>query len=350
MAAKLRLAVLGWAHGHVTSYCHQIKGFDDAEVVACWDHDEERGKRVAEGFGLDYSPHIEDIVGRGDVDAVIIGVETNRHPGVVEAAAAAGKNIVLQKGMALTLEGCDRIINAVEQAGVNFTLAYQMRLDPMNLKIKELMDSGVIGDIAWIRRRHCLSLLFNEAFVTGPSKWHVDPVCNIGMFNDDAAHAADFVLWVMGMPSTVMAEIGNVLNDVAPDNTGIATYRWDNGAFGSIIHSSVIWAGENTCEIYGSQGVIIENCDDGPSTANKPPNAVGLKMWLKETGAWEVFDFELPESHGLRISNVARHCVDFLLGKREAITTAAEGKQSTQMLLGAYRSSETGQRVQLPMD
>lgn len=347
--APLGIAVLGYAHGHVTAYTHQIKGFDDAAVVACWDHDEGRGRSSAESFGIDYSPHIEDVVGRDDVQAAIIGVETNRHADAVEAAAEAGLDIVLQKPMALSLADCDRIIAAVEKAGVRFTLAYQMRLDPMNIKIHELVTGGEIGQVAWIRRRHCLNLLFNEAFVTGPSRWHIDPVANMGMFMDDASHATDFVLWVMGMPCSVMAEIGNVLNDYAPDNTGIATYRWADGAFGSVIHSSVIWAAENTTEVYGSEGVIIQNCDDGPSTNNKPPGAVGMKIWRKSTGQWEILDFELPDNHGQRINNVARVAVDFLLGKRGPICTLEEGRQGTQMVLGAYQSSATGRRVALPM-
>ncbi len=347
MAAPLGLAVLGYAHGHVGAYSHQIRGFDDANVLACWDHDEGRGQSSAETFGIDYSPHLEDILGRADVDAVIIGAETNRHADLCVAAAEAGKHIALQKPMALSLAECDRIIAAVEKAGVRFTNCYQMRLDPMNIKLKQLVDDGVIGRIAYFRRRHCLALLFSDAFVKGASRWHCDPVANIGMFNDDASHAADFLLWVMGMPVSVSAEIGNVLNEFAADNTGIATYRYADGAFAEIIHSSVIWAAENTTEIYGDQGVAIQNHDDGPSTQYKVPNPVGVKLWTTETKAWELFDFELPESHGARINGVARPLVDFLLGKREPICTLQEGRQVTAMIQGAYESSRTGQRVML---
>ncbi|MCC7490853.1 MAG: Gfo/Idh/MocA family oxidoreductase [Fimbriimonadaceae bacterium] len=347
--APLGIAVLGYAHGHVTAYTHQIKGFEDAAVVACWDHDEARAKQSGEGFQIAWSPHLEDIVGRSDVQAVIIGAETNRHADCVEAAAAAGLDIVLQKPMALSLADCDRIAAAVAKAGVRFSLAYQMRLDPMNMTIKELVTAGKVGRIGYLRRRHCLSLLFNEAFVTGPSRWHVDPVANMGMFMDDASHAADFVLWIMGMPCSVVAEIGNTLNTVAPDNTGVATYRWADGAFGTVMHSSVIWAAENTCEIYGDQGVIVQNHDDGPSTQYKGSHPVGLKVWTKETQQWEVIHFDLPESHGARISNVARPAVDFLLGRRGPICSLEEGRQSSEMILGAYRSAESGQRVLLPM-
>src|SRR5438094_613951 len=82
---------------------------------------------------------------------------------------------------------------------------------------------------------------------------------NVGMFFDDAVHAADFLYWLLGAPVSVMAEIDNVLTDVAPDDTGMAIYRYADGAFGLIYNSSVTLAGENTTEVYGDQGVLIQN-------------------------------------------------------------------------------------------
>ncbi len=349
MAAPLGLAVLGYAHGHVTAYSHQIKTFDDARLVACWDHDEQRGRQSAEGFGIDFSPHLEDIVGRGDVQAVIIGAETNRHADCCVAAAEAGLDIILQKPMALSLEDCDRIIAAVERAGVRFTMAYQMRLDPMNQKIRELVHGGAVGRVGFVRRRHCIPVLFNEGFINGPSRWHIDPLANMGMFMDDASHAIDFLIWIWGQPISAMAEIDNVLTDAAPDDTGAAIFRWPSGMMGSLLNASVTWAGENTCEVYGDEGVIIQNHDDSPSTECKPPHPVGLKLWTKATRQWELFDFELPAGHGARISNVARACVDWLKAGGEPLCTMHEGRQCIEVILACYQSSATGRRVTLPL-
>ncbi len=346
MPAPIGLAVLGYAHGHVASYSAQIGGFDDAKLVACWDHDAERGNASAERYGIAWSPHLEDILARDDVQAVIIGAETNRHADLAVAALEAGKAVALQKPMCLSLADCDRIIAAVDRTGVPFTIAYQMRLDPMNQKIRELVQAGAIGRVGAIRRRHCIPVLFNQGFVTGPSRWHIDPVANLGMFMDDASHAADFLLWVMGKPISVMAEIDNVLTNSAPDDTGVAIYRWPDGAMGVLMNASVTWAAENTCEVYGDQGVIIQNHDDSPSTTYKPPNPVGLKLWTVETKAWEVLEFPLPESHGERINNVARRLVDWLKGDAEGICSAQEGRQVTEMILSAYESAKTGRRVE----
>ena len=68
------------------------------------------------------------------IEAVVVAAETSLHASLV-VAAAAGKKIVLQKPMALTLAEGERIVSAVERAGVPFTLAWQMRVDPQNVQM-----------------------------------------------------------------------------------------------------------------------------------------------------------------------------------------------------------------------
>jgi predicted dehydrogenase len=70
---------------------------------------------------------------------VIVTSETNRHADLIELAAAAGKHLSCQKPLATTLADCDRIIAAIRQAGVKFSMAFQMRHDPVNQKIEDLL-------------------------------------------------------------------------------------------------------------------------------------------------------------------------------------------------------------------
>jgi predicted dehydrogenase len=127
--------------------------------------------------------------------------------------------------MAITLADCDRIIETVDRTGVWFSMAFQMRCDPQNIKMKELVQSGAIGRVGTVRRRHCIPVLFSEAFVNGPSRWHITAEANKGMFFDDATHALDWLVWMFGVsPVSVTAEIDNVLTNSAPDDTGAAIF------------------------------------------------------------------------------------------------------------------------------
>jgi predicted dehydrogenase len=209
--ARVGIGVLSWAHGHVGAYAGMIRSFDDARLVSCWDHDAARGRANANKFAIPYFEDIGKVLGNPEVECVMIGSETNRHADLCEAAAKAGKAILLQKPMAITLEECDRIIRAVKHSGIWFSLAWQMRSDPQNIRMRELVRDGAVGRVGIVRRRHCIGLLFDKGFVEGPARWHLDRTANRGMWADDASHACDWLLWMFGKPSSVIAEIDNVL-------------------------------------------------------------------------------------------------------------------------------------------
>jgi predicted dehydrogenase len=306
-----------------------------------------RGAEASARFAIPFEPNLKTLLANPEIDAVIIASETNKHADLIEAACAHKKAILCQKPMATTLEDCDRIIAAVLQSGVHFQMAFQMRSDPLNQKIKEWLDRGELGKIGAIRRRHCINFLFNPNLVNSPSAWHIDRVANVGMFFDDAVHAADFFYWLLGKPKSVMAEIDNILTEIAPDDTGMAIYRWESGAMGELLNSSVTLAGENTCEVYGTDGVIIQNYDDGVSTPHAPENARALKLFRKSTGQWEHFEHPVPKSHGERIAAVPRPFIDALLKKQPPTITANDGKVSVEMCLAAYESARTGRRILL---
>lgn len=350
MNAKIGIGIISFAHGHVNAYCHRMLTFDDVKLVACWDDDQERGKNAANQFGMAYSPHLEDIINHPEIQAVIVTCETNRHAEMVVAAAEAGKDILCQKPMALTLADCDRMIEAVNKAGVKFMMGYQMRHDPANIKMKELIDSGTLGKIGVLRRRHCINALFSEGFVKGPSRWHIDPVKNMGMFMDDASHATDFIHWMLGHPTSVIAEIDNILTNVAPDDTGVAVYRFPGGAMAILLNSSVTLAGENTTEIYGDQGVVIQNYGDAPScNIPRPEDAVALKLYTRDQPSWRDLGIPIPKGHGERISAVPRPFIDCLKNDTEPSVTAWDGRVSVEMVLGAYQSAKEGQRITFPL-
>ena len=344
----VRIGVLSHAHGHSNVYCGKMQEFDDVELVACWDDNEQRGREAASNFGMEYRPDADALITDPQIDALIITTETNRHAAFVERAAEAGKAILCQKPLATTLADCDRIIEAVQRTGVKFSMAFQMRHDPVNRKIKELVDAGAVGKIAVVRRRHCIGVLLNETFVSGPSRWHIDPMANVGMFFDDAIHAADWFYWTFGAATRVMAEIDNVVSHVAPDDNGVAVFRFENGAIGTLFNGSTTVAGVNTTEIYGDKGTIIQDFGDGPSTAvPRPAGIAPLRMIHQNESEWTQFHLPVPNSQAERIAAVPRPFIDYVRGLHHEHASAAEGRKSVEMILGAYRSAREGKRVAL---
>lgn len=343
----IRLGVVSFAHGHVNAYVEAIKDFPDAIVVAGWDADRERGEAQCAKHGLTFEHDLDALLRRDDIQAVFITSPTNKHAEHVVAAAQAGKGVLLQKPMALTLADCGTISAAVQRYAVPFSLLYQMRCDPVNQMMKALVDDGAVGNIAMVKRRHAIGLLLSPAWAK-PGNWHIDAEQNIGMFMDDASHAADWFYWMLGKPVSVMAEIDNVVTDVAPDDNGVALFRFAHREMGILINSSTMLAAESTTEIYGDQGVIVHNYGDSPaSSLPRPQGATALKLFRAGAKDWERLGFPADTPHGDRIRAVARPAVDYLLGKRPPIATLEDGHACIEMILAAYRSAREGRRIPL---
>jgi predicted dehydrogenase len=345
--APLRLGVVSFAHGHVNAYVETIKDFEDAQVVAGWDADAQRGETQCAKYGLSFERDLDALLKREDIDAVFITSPTNQHAAHVLAAAQAGKGVLLQKPMALSLADCDAIINAVRDYNIQFSLCYQMRCDPVNQKIKALLDEGAVGKVAMVKRRHAINALLMPGFAQ-KGNWHIDAEQNMGMFMDDASHAADWFLWLLGKPASVIAEIDNVVTDIAPDDNGIAVFRFRKGEMGLLVNSSTQLAAEATTEIYGDKGVIVQNYGDQPSSwLPRPQGATALKLFSAGGTDWQRFDFPADTPHGNRIRAVARPAVDFLIGRRGPIATAEEGRICIEMILAAYQAAREGRRIQI---
>jgi predicted dehydrogenase len=348
MKNKLGIGILSFAHGHANVYCQVIKDFADAELVAAWDDNPTRGGAACERYSIPLRASPAAVMDDPNIDAVIVTCETNRHAELIEQAAAAGKHILCQKPLATTLEDCDRIIAAVKRYGVKFSIAYQMRHDPVNQKIKELLDAGAVGKVALVRRRHSIGVLLDPNFVNGPSRWHMDPVANIGMFFDDATHAADWFYWMLGKPRSVMAEIDNVVTNVAPDDNGVAIYRFAHGEIGTLVNSSTTLAAIGTTEIYGDEGTLVHDYGDAPSTNfPRPANAIPLRLMRKGESTWTEFPIPLPKNHAERLAAIPRPFVDYVLGRSEKTVSAEEGRVAVEMVLAAYQSAKEGRRIEL---
>jgi predicted dehydrogenase len=344
---SIKVGILGFAHGHVNMYCNQWRDNPgmDISVVAGWDHDPARLEQNAKTYGFHPYADAQALLKDGGVDAVVVSAETSRHADLVELAAAAGKAVILQKPMALTLPQADRIVDAINRHGVPFSMAWQMRVDPQNVQIKQLMHSGQFGKLFMVRRRHALNTHEWGNFNT---LWHAKPELNRDIWADDASHAIDFIHWLLGVPETVTAEIDSLLDPLVPNDNGIAVFRYPGGPLAEVVCSFTCPAAENTVEVIAEKGSIIQNYGDVPSTnVPRPADVAGQKWYLSATKQWVNSEIPTPPNHGYRIAGLAAPISEFLHGKRDAIASAEEGRTSLRMTLACYISTREGRRVRI---
>jgi predicted dehydrogenase len=339
----IKVGVLGFAHGHVNAYCAKWRERPElgVEVVGGWDHDADRLQKSTETLNIRPFKEIPRLLSK--VDAVVITSETSMHADLVEQAADAGKAIILQKPIALTLPEADRIVSAIAKSNVPFTMAWQMRVDPQNIQIKQIIEGGTLGKTLMVRRRHGLGV---HTWPNFGQMWHNDPTFNRDIWADDAAHAIDFIYWLLGEPETVTAEVETLLNPAIPNDNGIAIFRYTGGPLAEVVCSFTCTAHQNTTEVVAEKGTIIQNYGDVPScNVPRPDGACGLKWYSTDAGSWTESAIPSPKAHGERIAALAEPLAAFLNGQRAAIATAEDGRSSLRMVLATYVSSRQGRRV-----
>jgi predicted dehydrogenase len=343
----IKVGILGFTHNHVNVYCNQWRDRPelDIAVVAGWDHDAARLEQNASQYGFHPYADLGTLLKQADVDAVVVAIETSLHADVVEQAAAAGKPIVLQKPMALTMDQADRMVAAVNKHGVPFSMAWQMRVDPQNVQIKELLHSVDFGKLFMVRRRHGLNTHESSTFRT---LWHVNPELNRDIWADDSSHAIDFIQWLLGVPETVTAEIDSLFDPLVPNDNGIAIFRYPGGPIAEVVCSFTCPAAENSVEIIAQKGSIILNYGDVPSVnVPRPPDAPGLKWYLSAEKKWTFSEIPSPPNQWARIGALAAPISDFLHGKRGPLATVEEARNTLRMTLACYVSTREGRRVRI---
>lgn len=345
MRDLVRLAILGCAHPHSAAWLNVARLMGDLEIAVIWDDDADRGLATAQASGIAFEPDLGAVLARPDVDAVAIASEISKHAELVIQAARAGKHVVCEKPMAFTLADCDTMIEAVERAGVKFYQIYPMRWDPVNQKIKEVVASGSLGKISMVRKRHGHSygLKWQE---TEPDIWFANrDLAGLGAFLDEGVHAIDWMRWILGEPTSVMAQIDTVGTRFEVDDLGAAIYRFEDRSM-MLLHASWLdQSATNTTEIYGSKGTLIQSHTDGASTRGISETSSPLKVYWAETGGWQVYD--IPVHFPRNQEAVFQPFVDCLLKDQEPPVTMYDGRRALELVLAAYQSAREGRLVSI---
>ncbi len=342
-----KVGILGLAHGHVLAYGGEWRDHPEygVEMVSGWDADPVRAKVNCDALGIAVAPSKDAILSDPEIDAVVISSETKYHAELAEMAADAKKAIIMYKPMALTMAEADRIVAAVERNGVPFTLGYQMRVDPQNIKIKELIKSEAIGKTLMYRRRHALSTHTWDGF---EHTWHANRELNRDIFADDSAHPIDMLNWLFGVPETVMCEMTTAHNTKVANDNGVALFKYGNGLIAEISCYFTCTASEITTEVYGSKGTVQQYFGDAVSTSvPRAEGLPGLKWLIHGEADWTDSQIATPPVHRDRLCAQALPFADFLHGKRPPICSVYEARDSLRMVLACYVSSRTGTRVHI---
>ena len=149
----IRVAMLSFWHVHAKDYVKQAQADPATEIVAVWDETPERGRAEAKMLNVPFYEKLDDILGRSDIDGVIIDTPTNLHHDVMIAAAQAGKHIFTEKVIAPTLREVNEILASVEHAGVKFMVSLPRLYHGSTQAIRDILAQQLLGDVTLVRSR-----------------------------------------------------------------------------------------------------------------------------------------------------------------------------------------------------
>lgn len=195
----IRVGLVGYGFmGHMHAQCHTASG--DAKIVALADVDPAKRDEAREKYGCETYETIGEMLASAEVDLVDICTPTYLHEEMVIAAAGAGRDIMCEKPMSLTVESCDRMIDAAEKAGVKMMIGQVIRFWPEYQVIKEIVDSGRYGKVRWMSARRLSAFPSNSW-----QNWYADPKKSSGAILDLHIHDQDYFTYLIGAPTKVDA-------------------------------------------------------------------------------------------------------------------------------------------------
>ncbi|HHZ88992.1 TPA: Gfo/Idh/MocA family oxidoreductase [Candidatus Poribacteria bacterium] len=328
------IAKLSFAHVHAKGYANAVRENPETELVAVWDEEEYGGRQIAEEYRIPFSTDLDQILGRDDVDAVVVDAVTSDHPRVIVAAAEAGKHIFTEKAMAITVAECDEIIDAVERSGVKFMISMPQRCDSSILFAKKAIDDGLLGDITFGRFRIAHSAALDKWF-SGPSAWFADSArAGGGALFDLGCHPVYRMRWLMGEPKRTVSIMNNFTGHYPIDDNSVSVVEFKNNAIGLVDCSWVHRSGPNLTEIYGTEGSIVIGQGDLQFQTRK---------LSEEQQAEDLAN--MPNS----LPSSMQQWINAILYDETMSITIQDGRDLTELMQGFYMANEQGKSIDFPL-
>ncbi|MCS7191974.1 MAG: Gfo/Idh/MocA family oxidoreductase [Armatimonadetes bacterium] len=313
------------------SLATQLRTIEQMELVAACDAFDDVSKAFAEEFGIWSTTNLDELLGRDDIDAVLIATPPYLHAEQTVAAAKAGKHVFCEKPMALTVEDCDRMIEACQAKNVKLMVGQVLRYFPIHSKVKEIVESGELG------RLLCLTIHRLGGWFTGvwAKDWRKSKVTSGGALMEVNIHELDYLRWVGGEVESVFAMGENFLHsDCDYPDCALVVMKFQNGALGILHTSQVSIAGD-----YGGRA----DCEKGSLLF---PQFWNGKLVVQTEREQKVIKAEELSTEN-PVRRELREFVESIVENRKPAITGEDGRAAVALAVAIYKSMETGNPISL---
>jgi myo-inositol 2-dehydrogenase / D-chiro-inositol 1-dehydrogenase len=347
-SGKLKVGIIGSqfeADIHAASF--QIMP-EEAEVVAVASPTPGNAAQLAERYGiprvfLDY----RQMLAEKDIDMVTIAAPNSLHCQMTCDAARAGKHVVCEKPMAMTLAEADEMIATCRKEGVLLMYAEELFFTPKYVKAKEMADQGAFGKIHLVKQ--------SEKHFGPHGDWFWDVRrSGGGVFMDMGCHGVAFCYWFLGRPKieSIYCHMGTYVHGdkTEGEDEVLAILEFAGGAVGLVEDSWARRGGmDDRIEVYGDSGVTYGNLHMGNALPTYSERGYGYAVEkAPTTSGWSYPVFEELWNYGF--PQEMRHFSRCVRGREKLQASGEDGRVVLEALIAGYASAGRGAKVKLPFD
>ena len=340
---KFRFGLIGC--GRIApNHARNIVELENADLIAVCDLVREKAADYSQTYGGEVYTDYRAVLERPDIDIIAIATSSGAHAEIGIAAAEAGKHVIVEKPMALSLFDADRLIAACHKNQVYLGVCHQNRYNQVVQQLRQALDKGRFGKLT-----HAVASIrwYRDQAYFNQDSWHGTWEQDGGVLMNQSIHNIDLLLWMMGQANSVYGKIATRHRQIEVEDLGMGMITFQNGALGMIEASSTVYPKnlEETLNIFGETGTVVL----GGTSINK------IEAWRFADGLDDEAD--VIKSYGETPPNIYGFGHRTLYQRfMQAIETGTafdipgeEGRRGLEMILAIYHSSLTNVPITIPL-
>lgn len=330
-----------------------INEIEGAEVVAAYSRVRANAEKIAALSNADCAIYdsLEAMLAHPGLDVVCVCTPSGAHLEPAIAAARAGKHVVVEKPLEVTLARCDAIIDACDARGLRLCTIFPSRFSPANVALKHAIEAGRFGRLT-LGDTHVKWWRTQQYYDGGGWRgtWALD---GGGALMNQAIHNVDLLYWMMGDVETVMARTATLAHQrIEVEDTAVACVQFRGGALGVIEAATSVYPGlQKRIEIHGDRGSARVEQDDITywNFADSQEGDVAIRDAIGKSGGDKA---GASDPRGIGHEGHRAQLADFLQAidaGRAPLVNGREGRKSVEIVRAIYRSARLQSAVALPL-
>jgi predicted dehydrogenase len=317
----------------------------EAELIAVCDLVPEKAEDFAHRYKAEAYLDYQELLKREDIDIVTIATPSGNHAELGIAAAQAGKHVMVEKPMAMTLNEADLLIKTCKECGVKLGVIHQNRFNKSIKVLRAALEAGRFGKLThgqatvrWNRNQ--------EYYAQAP--WRGTKLQDGGVLMNQSIHNIDLLQWMLGPVDSVYGYTATALRKIEMEDVAGAVIRFKNGAIGLIEAAATIYPKniEETLNIFGETGSVII----GGIAVNR------VEVWEfpdSEAEKGQIFasqESDPPTIYGFGHREIIEDMIKAVKTDGTPAVSGEEGRKALEIILAIYKCQETGLPVKFPLN